>query len=338
MVLPTPGLLSDLLYFALCAFVGMVLLLSLRAGPERAAWRRVVQHWSGRVALLLLALFLLIGLADSLRLPQGPSGWAGAGRDVSLLDLLLQRFLTDEGDASLDSVVPTLIAQSFKGVRTAWLVGAAGLVACLPVAIVAGLGAGLIGGRLGRMAVGACDVLDAIPAVLLIILLIFVAQSLITAGAVSLDGPLVSSEARLLLVSLILGFSRVPALCRRIAARTTRFMVSDAVVAARCVGVTDAQLLRRRLLPEIVSMAAVALATALPMLMLIEAMLSYLGMGFDPVTRSLGTVLADALAIAASGSGAVEVLAAALLPLGLMLAAAVMFALAVNAAFGSLRN
>lgn len=329
----TSALLSNVLYFALCLFIVAALLLLLRSGPERAAWRRLTGSRSGRVSMLLLAIFLLVGLADSLNLPR----LLGEAHGESLLDMSLRRFVTDQ-PANAHPLAAIMFEQSFKGVRTAWLVGAAGFVAWLPVTILAGVSAGLIGGIFGRMVVAACDVFDAIPGVLMLVMLAFVAQPLIVVLAQQFPALASPSELRLLALSMMLGLVRAPALCRRIQLRTAGFMVSDAVAAARCVGISRAQLMRRRLLPEILGMASIALATALPMLMMSEALLSYLGMGLDPVTRSLGTVLSDTLAIVATDPESVEVLVAALLPLGLMLMAAALFAFSVNAAFGAVRR
>lgn len=327
-------LVTDALYFGVCGFIGIVLLPLLRAGPAHAAWRRVSASESGGVSMLLLGLFLLIGLADSLHLPQ----LMGGGRGMSVLDSLLHRLLSGDGQSSANPVALSMLEQSLKGVRNAWLVGMGGFVAWLPLIVLAGIAAGLAGGVVGRVVAAACDVLDAIPDVLLLVMLIFAAQPLISALAEHFSGAVSAGEARLLVICVILGLVRGPALCRRVQARTAAFMASDAVAAARSMGVSDAQLLRRRLLPELASMAAVAVVTAFPMLMVAEAVLSYLGMGLDPVTRSLGTVLADALAIAATEPGAGDVLLAALLPLGLMLAAASLFAFSVSGASGRARH
>jgi len=325
--------LSDAFYVGLCVFIAVVSLRVLRSGPERAAWRRVVGSVSGLGSMSLLAVFLLIGLADSVHLAQT----AGSGQGASILDELL-RFVSDRGDPSTNPVAAIMLEQSFKGVRSAWLVGLAGLVAWLPLTILAGVYAGLAGGLPGRGGAAACAVFDAIPTVLLLVVLVFVAQPLIAVVAEHFPGPTSASAARRLVICAILGFVRTPALCRQVQARTARFMASDAVAAARCVGVSDAQLVRTRLLPEIVALALMALATAFPVLILVEALLSYLGMGLDPVTRSLGTVLSDALALAATEPGGGDVLLAALVPLGLMVAAASLFAFSVHAAFGRARR
>lgn len=325
---------TDALYFGVCGFIFVVLLPLLRAGPARAAWRQVSGSETGVVSMLLLGLFLLIGLVDSLHLPQ----LMGGERGTSVLDSLLHRFLSGDRQSYANTVAVSMLEQSFKGVRSAWLVGMGGVVAWLPLTVLAGVAAGLAGGVLSRMVGLACDVLDAIPDVLLLVMLLFAAQPLIGVLAEHFSGAVNAGEARLLVICIALGFVRGPALCRRVRARTAEFMASDAVAAARCMGVSDAQLLRRHLLPELASMAAVAVVTAFPMLMVAEAVLSYLGMGLDPVTRSLGTVLSDALAIAVTEPSAGAVLMAALLPLGLMLAAASLFAFSVSSTFGRARH
>lgn len=326
-------LLTDSLLLAVCGFIFVASFSLLRAGPGRMLWRRVCSSASGLVSLPLLCLFLLIGLADSLQFGQ----LSGGERSASILDVLLQRILTGDVQSSAGPVSVIMLEQSLKGIRSGWLM-AGGFVAWLPLTIVTGVAAGLTGGVFGRLVTGVCDVFEAIPAILLLLMLIFVAQPAIVILAERFPDAVSVSEARLFVICIVLGFVRAPALCRQVQARTARFMASDALAAARSVGLSDARLLRRSLLPELVGVASVALATAFPVLMLTEAVLSYLGMGLDPVTRSLGTVLGDALAIAATDPAATDVLVAALLPLGLMLAAASLFAFSVSNAFGPARH
>ncbi|GBG02669.1 oligopeptide transport integral membrane protein [Azospira sp. I13] len=93
---------SDLLVWLLVAGLGLAAWGVARTPPLRAAWGRVLHRRTGMAALVVLAVFVLIGLADSLhyrpRLADTPSpaeAKAAAGKPVygvevfSLLDVLL---------------------------------------------------------------------------------------------------------------------------------------------------------------------------------------------------------------------------------------------------------
>jgi peptide/nickel transport system permease protein len=86
-------------------------------------------------------------------------------------------------------------------------------------------------------------------------------------------------------------------------ARTARGPVLAAkerefVLAARCIGMRDRQLLVRHILPNILAPLIVQISLALSWALLTEAGLSFLGLGTQPPAASWGVMLSESRGIA----------------------------------------
>ena len=65
------------------------------------------------------------------------------------------------------------------------------------------------------------------------------------------------------------------------------------VEAARCLGATDGQIMRRHLVPNVLAPVVVAATFGVPAAIMIEAGLSFLGLGVEPPTPSWGLMIAE---------------------------------------------
>jgi peptide/nickel transport system permease protein len=83
------------------------------------------------------------------------------------------------------------------------------------------------------------------------------------------------------------------AVCRLIRAETLAIRDRDFVVAARALGSSPARLLVRHVLPNVLSPALVAATLGIANVILLEAGLSYLGIGLRPPAASWGTIIQD---------------------------------------------
>jgi peptide/nickel transport system permease protein len=68
----------------------------------------------------------------------------------------------------------------------------------------------------------------------------------------------------------------------------------DFVEAARVIGVSDTRIMWRHILPNIAPIMIVWASLTVPTLILVEASLSYLGLGVQPPTASWGNMLSNA--------------------------------------------
>ncbi len=155
------------------------------------------------------------------------------------------------------------------------------------VAIGATLSAFLIGGTLGSIAgyygkwvdsiiMRFVDIMLSIPA---LFLLIFI-NTLFSVGAVVL--------------ALVIASVSWMGLSRLIRGEVMSLRTRDYVEAARVVGATDARIIARHMFPNVIPLVIVWSTLAVPVFIIVEASLSYLGLGVQVPTPSWGNMLTDA--------------------------------------------
>ena len=152
-------------------------------------------------------------------------------------------------------------------------------MSAVAAALLAGGGVGILAafyrGAVDRVAMRLMDVLFAFPVILLAI------------GIISVLGPGALGAAVAIAVVYTPIFARV------IRAPALVVCASDYVVAARAVGGPDVWIMRRHVLPNLVSVILVQASLMLSTAILVEASLSFLGIGVQPPDPSLGRMLAE---------------------------------------------
>jgi peptide/nickel transport system permease protein len=98
----------------------------------------------------------------------------------------------------------------------------------------------------------------------------------------------------LMTATVAIGIAVVPAVIRVTRSETLRLRGLDFVAAAVADGASDFVVLRRHILPNAVSTLIVQATVAAPAAIIGESVLSFLGLGIQPPTPSLGTMLAAA--------------------------------------------
>lgn len=96
-----------------------------------------------------------------------------------------------------------------------------------------------------------------------------------------------------------IGIAQIPGVIRLVRSDTLRLKSMDYVAAAVVDGASDTWVLSRHILPNATSVILVQATVALPAAILGEAVLSFLGLGIQPPSPSLGTMLSAAQEFAA---------------------------------------
>jgi peptide/nickel transport system permease protein len=151
----------------------------------------------------------------------------------------------------------------------------ASVLGALCVGGAVGLMAAWRGGWADRVAMRLMDILFAFPIILLAI------------GIVTILGPGAISTG------IAIGVVYVPIFARTLRAPALLLREADYIAAARVSGATQTRIVLRHLLPNLSAIILVQTSLSLSSATLVEASLSFLGLGTQPPTPSLGRMLAE---------------------------------------------
>ena len=164
-------------------------------------------------------------------------------------------------------------ARVVHGARTSLIVGLGAVSIYVTIGTILGGLAGLLGGLVDQVIMRATDTLMSIPTLLLII--VFVAAV----------GPSLAS------VVAVIGLLGWPSACRLVRAQLLSLREAEFITAARVVGVGNAEILVRHLIPNIVSSLAVLATFGVASAIILEAGLSFLGLGVRIPIPSWGEMI-----------------------------------------------
>jgi peptide/nickel transport system permease protein len=245
----------------------------------RALWRR-----PGAVfAAGLLAAIAVLSFAAPFIAPQNPFDLTS----FDVLDADLPPTWLAGGDPRFlfgtDSQGRDLLSAILYGTRISLTVGVLAVAIQALVGITLGLIAGYAGGRVDSLIARVADVQLSLSTLMLAI----IALALVRAG---LGGETLGTYAVPLIV-LVIGLAEWPVFARTARAATLVEAAKDHVRAARALGATDAVILRRHVLPNILSPLIVVATTQVAGAIMAEAALSFLGLGLPVTQPSLGTLI-----------------------------------------------
>ena len=162
------------------------------------------------------------------------------------------------------------------GARVSLTVGFLTVGLSLIVGASVGLASGFYGGAVDNLLMRLVDTLLSIPSIFLFILI----SVLLRPTAVTL--------------SFIIALVAWGNVSRLIRAEVLSMRAREFMIATRSVGAGDLRLMLRHLLPNTLPVMIVAASLAVGQIILVEAALSYLGLGIQPPTPSWGNMLSNA--------------------------------------------
>jgi peptide/nickel transport system permease protein len=236
--------------------------------PWRIALARLRRNRAGAIALgVIITLVLVAALAPWLA-PHSPIEQFGMAAK-ELPPSRAHPFGTDF--ASRDVFSRTLF-----GARISLSIALLAVLLATTVGTLYGATAGYFGGRLDDLMMRGIDAALSIPRILL----------LITVLALWGEVPMVA-------LILLLGLTGWFGVSRLVRAEVLSLRERDMVLAARALGARDHEILRRHILPNVVSSVTVAATLGIAQVIILEAGLSYLGIGVRPPTASWGNMIQD---------------------------------------------
>jgi peptide/nickel transport system permease protein len=169
-----------------------------------------------------------------------------------------------------------VLSRVMRGAVVSMGVGVIAVSIGVLVGVVLGMLSGYVGGGLDEVLMRFADALFGFPAILLALLL----------TAVFGPGVLLSMVA--------IGIVNIPVFARLTRANFLLLRERDFVTAARALGASDAELISRHILPNVMAPLLVQATISFPNAILAEAGLSYLGLGTQPPAPSWGYMLKEA--------------------------------------------
>jgi len=228
----------------------------------------------GSVSLDLVLLIILLGgaIAALLGAEFFPTELAGSALPEAAPPSARHIFGTD-------ALGRDMLARLLEGMRTTMAVGIGATLLALVLGTIYGGIAGLAGPRTDEVMMRGVDVGFSLPYMFLVILL------------VSLAG-----ERSLLLLFVVLGLVEWLPLSRVVRAGVRNLRGEAYLEASRMMGGGRLYLLRSHLFPNLGGPLVVYSTLMLPIVMMQEAFLSFLGLGVAPPMASWGTLIADGVA------------------------------------------
>ncbi len=153
--------------------------------------------------------------------------------------------------------------RALKGARVALIIGGLTSLIVLPLALLVGVSAGYVGGRLDDAVFFVMSTLASMPSLLLLIALIMV----LGVGTVQ--------------VCVALGVTGWVGLARLVRAETMKIRELEYIDAARVLGASELRIVWRHVVPNLMHLVVITFALLFSSLVLSEVVLSWLGIGID---------------------------------------------------------
>jgi len=230
----------------------------------RDAWYRLRRNRLALISLFIFAaitLFCVVGpffspwdseQQDLLRGAQGPSAAHWFGTDTLGRDLMVR---------------------TMEGGRISLLVGLVATLVALLIGIVYGATAGYIGGRTDAVMMRFVDILYALPFTIFVILL------------------MVAFGRSLWLMFVAIGCVEWLTMARIVRSGVMALRRQEFIEAAVSLGYSHPRIIVRHLIPNVLGPVIVVATLTVPAVMLLEAFLSFLGLGVQPPNASWGVLI-----------------------------------------------
>jgi ABC-type dipeptide/oligopeptide/nickel transport system permease subunit len=238
-------------------------------GRLRVAWRRLARRPPAVAGTVVVLAFVVLAVGAPWIAPSDPiqTSWSQIRKAPSWP----HPFGTDDlGRDTLSRVV--------WGARISMQAGVLSILLAIGVGVPMGLMAGYYRGVIDQALMRLTDAWLSFPFVILAI------------GLVTILGPSLTNA------TLAIGLGATPTYIRLTRGLVLAIREEEYVQGARAMGAGDGRVMARHVLPNIVSSILVQATVSIPAAIILEAVLSFLGLGVQPPMPSWGTMLSGAQA------------------------------------------
>ena len=226
----------------------------------------------GTIGFVILLLVILSSLLAGVLSPYDPA-------KMELMDKLLPPAWCEGGSMAhllgTDSLGRDVLTRCLFGARISLLVGICSVIVAGVIGTVLGLVSGYYGGWADRIIMRIADAFHAIPRILLAMVVLFVM------------GPSVFT------LIMVIGVTNWVSYARIIRGEVLSVKEKEYVKASRTIGTGDFSIIRKHILPNVFAQFIVVSTISVASSIIIEATMSFLGLGIQPPTVSWGVMLSD---------------------------------------------
>jgi peptide/nickel transport system permease protein len=235
-------------------------------------WAIAARHFRrnslAMAGLVVIVLLYVTALMAPLLAPYDP---------IAQGDIVRDGYLGPHGAHLLgtDQFARDMLSRIIYGARISLAIGFVAVAIAIVLGSLLGAVAGYLGGRLDSLLMRFTDMVMAFPRLVLLIMIIALFEPSVT------------------LIILVLGLTQWPGTARLVRGEVLSLREQEYVQAARALGFGRTRIIMRHLIPNVLAPVIVAATLGIGNTIVLEAGLSFLGMGVQPPTPSWGTLVAD---------------------------------------------
>ena len=232
----------------------------------REFFRRFKKHRLGVAGAIIVILLFILALFAPLLAPNNP-------RQIDLGNTLAP--LSLKNPLGTDHLGRDLLSRIIYGTRIALIVGLGSVAIAALFGGIAGIIAGYFGGATDAVIMRFLDVVWAFPPILLALALVAV------------------RGASLSTVVFAIGVVGIPGHARIVRSSVLSIKEKTYILAAKASGISHWRILYNHILPNILAPVIVVSTLSIAITIMIEATLSYLGLGMQPPNDSWGLMISE---------------------------------------------
>ncbi|MHB1472448.1 MAG: ABC transporter permease [Dermatophilaceae bacterium] len=243
--------------------------------PWLLGWQRLRADRVAMISLVIIVLIVLMAVFAPLATFLTGHPPNEQYRQIGLTPDGLPKGPTSQFWMGTDDLGRDIFVRIAYGARVSLLVGVVSTSIAVVIGVVIGLAAGFFGGMVDTVLARFIDVALTMPFLLVAIAL------------VSITGP------SLTITILVIGFFSWASVARIVRGQVLSLREKEFVEAARSLGASDSRIMFVDILPNVLAPVIVYTTLLIPVVIIVEATLTYLGLGLPPPTADWGGMIAD---------------------------------------------
>lgn len=241
--------------------------------PWLLAWQRLRRDKVAMISLAVIIIIMLVAIFAPLATTLTGHGVNDQFRETGLSADGLPTGPSSTFWLGTDDLGRDIFVRIAYGARISLLVGVLATALTVAIGVVVGLAAGFLGGIVDTVLARLVDVVLSVPFLLVAVAL------------VSITGP------SLLVTILVIGFFSWASVARIVRGQVLSLREREFVEAARSLGSSDSRIMFVDILPNVLAPVIVYASLLIPVVIVVEATLSFLGLGLPPPTADWGDMI-----------------------------------------------